>query len=58
MGTTKVVRDMMEYKGALFKQYEVVNTHLWRRRMHAMDMEEARTGITKEKKLEKIDSFW
>ncbi len=51
----KVFRDMMEYNGALFKQDEVVNTHLWRRRMHAMDMEEALTGITKENKLGKIE---
>ena len=43
----KVVSNMMEYNGALFKQDEVVNTHLWRRRMHAMEMEEFRTGITK-----------
>jgi hypothetical protein len=43
--------------GALSKQQLVVNTHLRRRRIPVMDMEEAHTGITKENKLKKIEAI-
>ncbi len=53
---TDLVSQLLR-NGALSKQQLVVNTHLRRRRIPVMDMEEAHTGITKENKLKQIKAI-